>query len=69
MAEEMTNPVEAVPAAAEPAQAAPASAPEAVLTAALTAAPAAPDTKKKGSPLLVVLTVVLILVGILDPLL
>ena len=66
MAEEMTNPVEAVPAAAEPAQAAPASAPEAVLTAALTAAPAAPDTKKKGSPLLVFLTVLLILVGIID---
>lgn len=69
MAEEMTNPVEAVPAAAEPAQAAPASAPEAVLTAALTAAPAAPDTKKKGSPLLVFLTVLLILVGILDAML
>ena len=73
MAEEMTNSVETVPVEAEPAQAAPAAppatAPEAVLTAALSAPPATPETKQKSSPLLVFLTVLLILVGIIDAML
>ena len=73
MAEEMTNSVETVPVEAEPAQAAraapPATAPEAVLTAALSAPPATPETKQKSSPLLVFLTVLLILVGIIDAML
>ena len=73
MAEEMTNSVETVPVEAEPAQAAPAAppatVPEAVLTAALSAPPATPETKQKSSPLLVFLTVLLILVGIIDAML
>ena len=66
MAEETTNPVQAAPAAETPAAAVPATPREAVLTAALTAPPARPDTARKGSPPLVFLTVLLVLVGIAD---
>ncbi len=55
MAEEVTNPVQAVPVQEEPIQA-------------VQAAQTEPDPpqKKKGSPLLVFLTVLLVLVGIAD---
>lgn len=63
MAEEVTNPIQAVPGEAAPEQAVPA-APAATAVPAASADPNTPP--RKGSPLLVFLTVLLILVGIID---
>ena len=65
MAEETTTPVQTVPAEADSAPAAPAAAVPAAAPAAAPAS-AAPRKPKKDSPLLPVLTILLILVGIAD---
>ena len=57
MAEETIQPVQEAPVPEAPTPEVPTGAPE---------TPEAPQTKRKGSPLLVVLTVLLVLVGITD---